>query len=277
MLDREEYIEQAYFFRALAERLKDNVPIQESFAQIRQELLSTTKLPLAIDFLLTELKHQGIFASAMARLAHYFTTFQTYVIEAAESEQGRFDFRLGLEILRLEAEYRGGGAGPQGIFLYQFECLARNRLSYDKGLKAMSGDSAYDAAWREWILFVRKQVGAIDLADLIYVRSQHYVTQQTQRQRESSLEGLPPVLFGEKEGRIALANRQKDPLYLFAALQRQLGYPLVPRQKPAEETGNVIPRLLQRVDQLEQRIKLLEEEQKGGIDLTKFYGPGKGS
>ena len=34
-----------------------------------------------------------------------------------------------------------------------------------------------------------------------------------------------PMLFGEKEGKIAWANRKKDPLYLFAALQRHLGYP----------------------------------------------------
>ena len=34
-------------------------------------------------------------------------------------------------------------------------------------------------------------------------------------------------LFGEKEGKIAKASRGRDPLYLFAALQRQLGYPEV--------------------------------------------------
>jgi hypothetical protein len=275
MLDREEYIEQAYFFRALALRLKDDVPIQDAFVQIRMELLATTKLPIALDFLVAELKHQGVFGSAMARLGHYFSPFQTYVISEAESERGRFDFRLGLEILRLEAEYRGAGGTPQGIFLYQFEALARNRLSYDRGLKAMSGDPAFDEAWRDWILFVRRQVGVLDLADMIYTRSEHYLTQQRQRRRVPSEGELPPILFGEKEGRIALANRQKDPLYLFAAMQRQLGYPVVPRPKAADEAGSPLPRILSRLDQLEQRIKLLEEEQKGGIDLTKFYGPNK--
>ena len=80
-----------------------------------------------------------------------------------------------------------------------------------------------------------------------------------------------PVLFGEKEGRIALANRAKDPLFLFAALQRHLGYPQVPRPKPVDETPALIPQLMRRVERLETRTKLLEEEQRGGIDITRFY------
>ena len=34
--------------------------------------------------------------------------------------------------------------------------------------------------------------------------------------------GPAPVLFGAQEGRIAKAHRGKDPLFLFAALQRHL-------------------------------------------------------
>ena len=30
---------------------------------------------------------------------------------------------------------------------------------------------------------------------------------------------------------------------------------------------------IRRIEELEARLKLLEEEQKGGIDLTKFYKP----
>ena len=44
-----------------------------------------------------------------------------------------------------------------------------------------------------------------------------------------------PTLFGEKEGKIARANRGRDPLYLFSALQRQLGYPEVPRPRRPDE------------------------------------------
>ena len=80
-----------------------------------------------------------------------------------------------------------------------------------------------------------------------------------------------PILFSEKEGKIAWANRRKDPLYLFAALQRHLGYPAVPRPKRPDESINLLPLLNVQVQRLEARIKLLEEEGRGGIDITKFY------
>lgn len=274
MLDREEYIEQAYFFRALVERLKESIPMQEMLGSVREEILVTTKLPMAIDFLLTELKHSGTFAPAMRRLGHYFTPFQTYVIGEAENERGRFDLRVALEVLRREAEYRAGEPTPQAMFLYQFEALCRNRLGYDRGLSAIAGDPIFDDPWRRWILTIRYQVGTIDLADLIYVRSAHY---QTRKALSDGGRAEPdrPVLFGEREGRIALANRHKDPLLLFAALHRQLDYPAVPMPEPIDAQAQLLPQLLRRVEHLEQRLKLVEEEQKEGIDLTQFYEPPK--
>jgi hypothetical protein len=168
-------------------------------------------------------------------------------------------------------EYRAAGASRPGAFMYQFEALCRNRLRYEKGLDAMAQDPIYDADWCKWLETVRRQVGIIDLADLVYVRSQHYANDRIRRFGE--LDTDAPILFGEKEGRIALANRHKDPLYLFAALQRHLGYPRVPRPKPFDETPQLIPQLLRRMERLETRMKLLEDEQRGGIDLTRFYGP----
>ena len=56
VLEREEYIEQVYFFRAFRERLVDGLPSQEILARIGEELLSTTKLPLAVSFLHIEMK-----------------------------------------------------------------------------------------------------------------------------------------------------------------------------------------------------------------------------
>lgn len=267
-LDREEYVEQAYLFRALADRMPQQMAVQDLLVSIRDELLATTKLPLAVDFMAGELKLMGVFATAMAKLGHYFTPFQTYIIAEAESERARFDFLIALEILYHEAAYRAVNATPQGVFLYQFEVLCRNRLSYDKGLAAIAGDPIFDAAWRDWIDIVRRQIGLIDLADMVYVRSQYYA----RTRNDPAVEGKPP-LFGEKEGRIAWANRQKDPLFLFSALQRHLGYPPVPRPKAPDESKTVIPNLLRRVDRLEARLRLLEEEQKGGIDLSKFMGP----
>lgn len=271
LLDRAEYVEQAYFFRCLCERLPQNMPLQELFEQLQDELLATTKLPLALGFLLGELRLHGEISTGMRQLGHYFTPFQTYVISEAENERGRFDMRIAFEILRNEAEYRAAGATRPGAFLYQFEALCRNRLRYEQGLDAMAGDPIYDQDWRNWLATVRRQIGIVDLADLIYVRSEHYAASRRRRWGEAS--PPEPMLFGEKEGKIALANRRKDPLYLFAALQRHLGYPAVPRLQPADETRTLLPQMLRRMERLETRVKLLEDEQRGGIDLTKFYQP----
>ena len=271
MLDREEYVEQAHFFTTLSRRSQMGLSTQELLGAVREEILSTTKLPMAIDFLAGELRLNGVFATAMAKLGHYFTAFQTFVVAEAERERGKFDLTLALEILMREAMYRAEGASGQGIFLYEFESLCRNRLGYDRGLEAIAADPVFNDDWREWILAVRRQVGLIDLADLLYVRSEYFAMQHEQQGRDPA--DLKPILFGEKEGRIALANRRKDPLLLFAALTRQLNYPEVPRPTPVDETPQVLPTLLRRLERLEARIKLVEEEQKGGIDLTRFYGP----
>ncbi len=286
-LEREEYIEQHHFFTVLGQGLVENVPAQEVLALVREEVLATTKLPLAIDFLLSELRHQGAFAAGMRQLGHYFTPFQCYVIHEAESDRRRFDLRVGLEILAREAKYRTEDISRQGLFLYQFEALCRNRLGYDPGLEAMAQDPSYNQPWRDWILTVRRQIGIVELADLVYVRSEHY------RQQQARLEGSAPspdelqgdqgtsaadapvpatgVLFGVREGRIAWANRRKDPLVLFAALHRQLGYPQVPRTRAADPEQRLLPMLARRVEQLGSRLKLVEEEQRGGIQLERFY------
>lgn len=267
LLDREEYVEQAYFFRTLRERMLQAMSTQELLVAVRQEILSTTKLPYALDFMATELRATGGFATAMARLPHYFAPFQAFAVREAEKAEGRFDFRVALEILEREAQYRASGASRQGIFLFQFEALCRNRLGYDRGLEAVAADPVYDEAWREWILIVRRQIGLVDFADMIYVRSDYY--------RQQAGETDKPVLFGEKEGKIAMANRRKDPLLLFAALARHLGYPSVPRP-PREQEANqqqLIQLLQRRADRLETRLKLLEEELHGGINLSRFYGP----
>lgn len=272
-LEVEEYVEQAYFFRMMAERMQQGLSTQELLVAVREELLSTTKLPLAIDYMASELRLTGGFATAMAKLAHYFTPFQTFVVGAAESERGRFDFETAMLVLQHEANYRAAGAKAVGIFLYQFETLCRNRLGYDRGLEAMAGDPIFDSHWKEWILTVRRQIGIVDLADLIYVRSEHY---QSQRARQQSAVGEPekPILFGEKEGRIALANRRKDPLLLFSAFERHLGYPSVPHRKSAAQNESPLSGLAQKFERLETRLKLLEEERdKGAIDITRFYGP----
>lgn len=281
-LGREEYIEQAHFFSVLAERMAESIPAQEVLAAIREEVLVTTKLPLAIDFLLDELRHLGTLTPGMQKLSHYFTPFQCFVMGEAENDRRRFDLRIGLEVLSREAHYRAlEHATRQGLFVYQFEALCRNRLGYDKGLDAMSRDPSYDSTWSDWLLTVRRQIGIVDLADLIYVRSEFYRRRQEQGgwvpqtesdQGASEAADSGSVLFGLQEGRIAWANRRKDPLLLFAALHRHLEYPQVPRPERGEPEQRLIPAMARRLEQLEARLRLVEEEQRGGIDLSRFFG-----
>ncbi|MDA7885798.1 hypothetical protein N9B10_02835 [Pirellulales bacterium] len=280
MLAREEYIEQSYLFRTLGERMLDGVATQDALKSLGHEILATTKLPLAIDYLVSDLKLTGTIAPAMHQLSHYFTTFQTFVMTEAEDEEGRFDLRTALTILEREARYLAEDGTPEGLFFYRFECLSRNRLDYMRGLAATAADDIFHAEWKDWIKMVSRQFGLVDLADLIYIRSKEIARRQekkkyvhgsiTTKDDEHVVAEHPAVLFGEKEGRIAWANRGKDPLYLFSALQRQLGYPTVPKpNRPQPQTESPVI-LARRIDRLELRVKLLEEETKGGIDLSQF-------
>src|ERR1700690_4492940 len=123
-LDREEYIEQTYCFRTFRERLEDNTPAQEILRSLSEELLATTNLPKAVDFLRGEILHAGRLSPGMARLAHYFTPFQTYVMSRAEEERSQFDQKTALLALEPQAEYLAGSPSPADPFIYQFKTIA---------------------------------------------------------------------------------------------------------------------------------------------------------
>ena len=271
-LETEEYIEQAYLWRTLYQRLGDGIASQDILQQIQEEVLSTTKLPMAIDFLLGEMRHTGRLSDAMRMMAHYFSPFQTYIMDRAETESVRFDTLIAIRILEAEAEYRADPKStPQGLFIFQFECIARNRLGYDGGLTAIADDPVFGTSWQQWIRWVRQQLGAAEFAQFLYLRSQFLVEEKRRALRNNDWVPDHEILFGIREGRIAKANLGKEPLYMFQALQRQLGYPSVPRPERKTEDDVLHPVLKQRFDQLEKRIKLMEQEQKGGIDLSEFY------
>lgn len=257
VLGQDEYIEQAYFFHAFRMRQRDGRPSQEILSRMHEEILAITRLPMAIQFMATELKHTGLLSSAVQRLTHYFTPFQGFVLSKAEEEGLRFSMDTALEVLEYEAQYRSQSPTPQGLFVYQFEVLCRNRLGYDEGLDAMMLDSFYDSDWRDFLEVVRRNIGEVEFADLVYLRSEVYAVEH--RARESILE-LPPVLFGEKEGKIARANRGRDPLYFFAALQRHLNYPRVPFLVRKDDPLQLLPTLLAKLREVEQRLKHLENE-----------------
>lgn len=268
LLDREEYIEQAYFFATLRERLEQKMPTQQILEHLPEEILSTTRLPMAVQFLAAEVKHTGLLSSGFAKLPHYFTPFQAFVVQNTENEKKKFSVDIALLILEREARYRAGSPTSAGLFVYEFETLSRNRLGYDEGLRLMREDAMFDADWPAYLDMVRRQIGVVDFADLIYVRSELYV--QDQRRLDPSYEPPVPVLFGEKEGKISKANRGRDPLYLFAALQRQLGYPEVPRSRAKDDPVTQLEALKVKVREMETRMKLLEGEVKGRVDLSEF-------
>jgi hypothetical protein len=271
VLDREEYVEQAYFFRNFRERTADNIPAQDILQVVNEELLTTTRLPYAVQFLAAELKHSGLLASGFARLPHYFTAFQAFVVRQAESAGLKFSLPTALLVLEREAAYKAEGPTHPGLFVYQFETITRNRLGYMDGLTAMAADPHYDAAWAEYIDLVRRQVGVFDFGDLVYVRSEQYVTDQ--RRTNPGYEPSVPPIFGEKEGKIARASHGRDPLYLFAALQRQLGYPEVPKFKLRDDLQAKFDVIQVKLRELETRLRMAEGEIRGNIDLTQFGKP----
>jgi hypothetical protein len=271
LLDREEYIEQAYFFRVFRERLASELVAQEILERIHDEILSTTRLPYAIQFLATELKHTGLLSSGFARLPHYFTPFQAFVVRQTEEERIRISIETALLVLEREAEYRTAEPAAPGLFIYQFEVLCRNRLGYDEGLTCMARDPFYDQAWRDYLELFRRQIGTVDFADLVYLRSDLYVTEQ--RRQDPTYQPPCAPLLGDKEGKIAKANRGHDPLYLFAALQRQLGYPEVPRPRPRDDPSAKLDALQTRLREMDMRLKLVESEVRGQVDLSQFGKP----
>ncbi len=271
LLEREEYIEQAYCFRAYRERLDDNLPAQEILSTIGEEVLATTKLPLALDFLKGEILLTGKVSDGMQRLSHYFTPFQAFLMARAEEEKSRFDQKTALLALERQAEYLSKKPTPQGLFIFQFECIARNRLGYDRGMKAVAADPIFNDDWRDWILKIRHRLGTTDFADLIFYRSEHFVNERRRRTGNPDYRPSFPVLFGVEEGRIAKANRGKDPLFMFAALQRQLGHPAVPRSRRPTSAPPIHPALEQRLQRIEARLKLVESEVEEEFDLSQFY------
>jgi hypothetical protein len=256
VLEREEYIEQAYFYNAFRERLLDGLPAQDILARIGEELLSTTRLPMAVSFLNTDIKGTGLMAPAMIRIGHYFTPFQAHVVDQAEQDTTKFAMDQALLVLEREARFKAENPSLPALFVYQFEALSRNRLGYNTGLAAMAADPFYTADWRDYILTLRSRLGDVDFADLIFVRSEYFIKERT-RLNPEFIPKYPP-LFGEKEGKIARANRGRDPMYLFSALQRQLGYPEVPRPRRPDGLEARVLLLEQKIIQLENRLKSAE-------------------
>jgi hypothetical protein len=271
VLDREEYVEQAYLFRTVRERLGENLPVQDILLAAHDELLTTTRLPYAVQFLVTELKHSGLLGNGFAKLPHYFTPFQAFVVTQAETARQKFEMGTAFLVLEREAGYKAAGVTSAGLFVYQFETITRNRLGYNPGLDAMALDPHYDQVWKDYVAFTRRQMGVIDLGQLVYLRSELYVADV--RRAEPGYDPPVPPVFGVKEGRIAKASRGREPVYLFSALQRQLGYPEVPKPHQRDDLKTKLDTITTKLKELEMRLRLAEGELRGSVDLSQFGKP----
>ena len=211
MLERDEYIEQAYLFRSLLERMDENASVQDLLRSIREEILSTTNLPKAIDFLTAELKLTGALSDGMSRSATTSRRFRPTSWAKRSAKEASSISAPRWKCSGSKPAFRGEGSDAAGLVRLSVRIVARNRLGYDRGLEAMSRDPIYDDAWREWILNVRRQVGIVDFADLLYVRSEHFSKQRKAQGLDGEgREQADPVR--RERRRIALAHRRKDPL-----------------------------------------------------------------
>ena len=269
--NHEECIEQAYFFETFRDRLLHGMSAQDVLSNVHQELLSSLRLPMAVQFLATDMRHTGRLSSGFQHLKHYFTPFQAYVVTMAEEEKSQFTIDMALLILEREARYKAKEPTRAGLFVYQFEAIARNRLGYDKGLMAVAADPFYGSDWANYVDLVRRQLGGYDFGELLYVRSELYL--QDQRRGKPDYQPPVPALFGVREGKIAKASYGRDPLYLFAALQRQLGYPVVPKPEAKSDLATQYEMLQTKLREMDARIRILEAEARGNFDPTQFGTP----
>ena len=214
-------------------------------------------------------------SSAMTRLGHYFHPFQTYVIAEAESERGRFDLRIALQLLQPEADYRPEGADATGIVPVPVRIAVPQSPEIRYGPDGRSPAIPSTTSHGEHGFSGADGRSAWSISPTWSTFGASIFSRGGSNSRRKRIAGIrTPILFGEKEGKIAFANRQRDPLYLFSALQRHLGYPAVPRLEGIEEPDETCKASPAGLNGPNCGCKLLEEEQRGGIDLNKLYGPG---
>ena len=92
---------------AFRERLLDGLHVAGHPARIGEELLSTTRLPLAVSFLCTDVKGPGPDGARPWRgSAITSPPFQTHVVDQAEQDTSRFAMEQALLVLEREAKFK---------------------------------------------------------------------------------------------------------------------------------------------------------------------------
>ena len=260
-----------YFFRTFRERLGENLAAQDILSRLHEEILTTTRLPMAVEFLAAEVKHTGLLHTGFEKLPHYFTPFQSFLVRQAEEPRTRFTTLEALRVMEQESKYKAETPTHAGLFVFHFESLLRNKLGFDEGLRAVEGDPYYPKVWKDYIDIVRRQVGVFDFCDLVYLRSTLYVSDQ--KRINPVYEPPVPPLYGDKEGKIAKASRGRDPLFLFRGTSEAVELPRSAEAAGTRLLGGEARSVTRQLRDLENRLKLAEGELRGSIDWTQFGKP----
>ena len=273
VLDRDEYVEQAYFFRVFRERLADNLPAQDILTRVHEELLSSTRLPYAVQFLVAELKHSGLLANGFCETAALLHSVPG-VRRSGRPRTRRSGFRCRRPCSSWNARRSSRPRSPTkpGLFIYQFETIARNRLGYLDGTAAVAADPIYDADWRAFIGGLPRQVGDIDFADLVYLRSELY--RAGAAARESVLRAVAAAAVRREGGEDRQGEPQPRPA---VSLRRAPATTRVSRSatllRSATTARSKWEKLETKLRELETRLKLAEGELRGNVDLSQFGKP----
>ena len=137
-LDHDEYVEQAHFFRTLGERLPQNMPLQDLLLSCRtRSWRPRSCLRVGVSARRAETFRRDRRGDGEAAALFHARSRPTSCRRRKTSEVVLTCGWLS-NCCACEAEYLARGATRQGMFMYQFECLCRNRLRYERGLDAMA-------------------------------------------------------------------------------------------------------------------------------------------
>ena len=151
MLDREEYIEQAYLFRVFAERIAAGIAAQEALVSIGQEVLATSKLPMAIDYLVGELKLVGTLSTAMVRLPPLLHRLPDLRDATGRGGGGPVRHADGAGDARARGDLPRRGGDAAGAVLLPLRVPVAEPPRLRPRPRRVAADDIFDADWKAWI------------------------------------------------------------------------------------------------------------------------------
>ena len=122
----------------------------------------------------------------------------------------RFSMEQALLILEREAKYKSENPARRPVHFPVRVSVAKPAGLHPGTGAAMSADPLYTEDWRDYILMLQTRLGDVDFAKPHPSYYAHFVKER--RKTNPEFEPKYPTLFGEREGKIARANRGRDPV-----------------------------------------------------------------